>query len=189
MAAKARGVRILVESRDAALSARQDLRGKARRGRHEARHVAAACATSAINNVLWSALQQGFIDTVGTDHCPFDTSQKLMGKDAFTQIPNGIPGIEERVNLLYTYGVKHGTLDSPSLRRCGQHARRETVRPVPSQGNDRRRQRCGPGDLRSRISRNDFRVHATRQQRLQRLRRHGRSRAGLRSSRCAARFR
>jgi dihydropyrimidinase len=51
------------------------------------------------------------IDTVGTDHCPFDLSQKLLGKDDFTQIPNGIPGIEERVNLMYTYGVKRGTLD------------------------------------------------------------------------------
>jgi dihydropyrimidinase len=61
-------------------------------------------------DILWSALQQGFIDTVGTDHCPFDTTQKMMGKDAFTQIPNGIPGIEERVNLLYTCGVKRGRL-------------------------------------------------------------------------------
>ena len=60
---------------------------------------------------LWDALAAGFIDTVGTDHCPFDVSQKLMGKDDFTQIPNGIPGIEERVNLLYTYGVKRGILD------------------------------------------------------------------------------
>lgn len=61
--------------------------------------------------MLWSALQAGLIDTVGTDHCPFDTEQKLLGKDAFTQIPNGIPGIEERVNLMYTYGVKRGRLD------------------------------------------------------------------------------
>jgi dihydropyrimidinase len=61
--------------------------------------------------VLWDALSVGQIDTVGTDHCPFDTTQKLLGKDAFTQIPNGIPGIEERVNLLYTYGVKRGNLD------------------------------------------------------------------------------
>jgi dihydropyrimidinase len=60
---------------------------------------------------LWEALNAGLIDTVGTDHCPFDIDQKLLGKDAFTQIPNGIPGIEERVNLLYTYGVKAGRLD------------------------------------------------------------------------------
>ena len=60
---------------------------------------------------LWNALNSGLIDTVGTDHCPFDAEQKFMGRDAFTQIPNGIPGIEERVNLLYTYGVKSGKLD------------------------------------------------------------------------------
>jgi dihydropyrimidinase len=63
------------------------------------------------HKVLWDALAAGLIDTVGTDHCPFDTEQKLLGKDAFTQIPNGIPGIEERVNLLYTYGVSRGNLD------------------------------------------------------------------------------
>jgi dihydropyrimidinase len=61
--------------------------------------------------ILWDALNAGLIDTVGTDHCPFDTAQKLLGKDNFTQIPNGIPGIEERINLLYTYGVKRGNLD------------------------------------------------------------------------------
>lgn len=61
--------------------------------------------------ILWNALQAGLIDTVGTDHCPFDKEQKLLGAKAFTQIPNGIPGIEDRVNLMYTYGVKRGRLD------------------------------------------------------------------------------
>jgi dihydropyrimidinase len=60
--------------------------------------------------VLWSALEAGLIDTVGTDHCPFDVEQKLLGAKAFTQIPNGIPGIEDRVNLMYTYGVRRGSL-------------------------------------------------------------------------------
>ena len=60
---------------------------------------------------LWSALATGLIDTVGTDHCPFDNEQKLLGRDAFTQIPNGIPGIEERVGLMYTYGVNRGRID------------------------------------------------------------------------------
>ena len=63
------------------------------------------------HSVLWNALQLGLIDTVGTDHCPFDTEQTLLGAEAFTQIPNGIPGIEDRINLLYTYGVKRGNLD------------------------------------------------------------------------------
>lgn len=60
--------------------------------------------------VLWDALQAELIDTVGTDHCPFDTDQKLLGANAFTQIPNGIAGIEDRVNLMYTYGVQRGAL-------------------------------------------------------------------------------
>jgi dihydropyrimidinase len=59
---------------------------------------------------LWDALDAGEIDTVGTDHCPFDLEQKLLGKDAFTLIPNGIPGLEDRVNLMYTYGVSRGSL-------------------------------------------------------------------------------
>jgi dihydropyrimidinase len=60
---------------------------------------------------LWSALAAGVIDTVGTDHCPFDVAQKKMGADDFTLIPNGIPGIEERVNLMYAQGVNSGRLD------------------------------------------------------------------------------
>ena len=61
--------------------------------------------------VLWEALARGDISTVGTDHAPFDTTQKAMGKGDFTKIPNGIPAIEDRVNLLYTYGVSRGNLD------------------------------------------------------------------------------
>jgi len=60
---------------------------------------------------LWTALQSGMVDTVGTDHCPFDLDQKRLGTQAFTQIPNGIPGIEERVNLMYSHGVRTGRLD------------------------------------------------------------------------------
>lgn len=62
--------------------------------------------------VLWDALAHGFIDTIGTDHAPFDfQGQKEMGRGDFTKIPNGIPSIEDRVNLLYTYGVSRGHLD------------------------------------------------------------------------------
>ena len=59
---------------------------------------------------LWAALEAGQIDTVGTDHCPFDVEQKRLGEHDFTRIPNGIPGIKDRVNLLYTYGVSRGSL-------------------------------------------------------------------------------
>ncbi len=62
--------------------------------------------------VLWHGLRWGLIQTVATDHAPFDfETQKPMGRDDFTKIPNGIPAIEERVNLLYTHGVCEGRLD------------------------------------------------------------------------------
>lgn len=65
---------------------------------------------------LWQALADGRVDTVGTDHAPFDfVGQKDMGHpdrgSDFTKIPNGIPSIEHRVNLLYTYGVCEGKID------------------------------------------------------------------------------
>ena len=61
---------------------------------------------------LWNALRDGVISTVATDHAPFDfATQKRMGIGDFTKIPNGLPGIEDRVNLLYTYGVKRRRLD------------------------------------------------------------------------------
>ena len=62
--------------------------------------------------VLWNGLRDGLVQTVATDHAPFDfKTQKPMGRDDFTKIPNGIPSLEERVNLLYTHGVKAGKLD------------------------------------------------------------------------------
>jgi dihydropyrimidinase len=62
--------------------------------------------------VLWNGLASGEIQTVATDHAPFDfKTQKPMGRDDFTKIPNGIPSLEERVNLLFTHGVKKGKLD------------------------------------------------------------------------------
>lgn len=110
MAAKSRGVRIWVESviPHFLLDKTYGERG----GVEAMKHIMSPPLRNKRNQqILWDALAMGFVDSVGTDHCPFDTTQKLLGKDAFTQIPNGIPGIEERVNLLYTYGVKRGTLD------------------------------------------------------------------------------
>ncbi len=62
--------------------------------------------------VLWNGLRQGFISTLATDHAPFDfATQKIMGRDDFTKIPNGIPSLEDRINLYYTHGVKGGRID------------------------------------------------------------------------------
>lgn len=61
---------------------------------------------------LWDAIANRVVSTVATDHAPFDfKGQKEMGRDNFTLIPNGIPTVEDRVNLLYTLGVKTGRID------------------------------------------------------------------------------
>jgi len=66
--------------------------------------------------ILWNALRTGLVQTVATDHAPFDfRTQKPMGAVDFTKIPNGIPALEDRVNLLYTYGVKAGKIDLPTF--------------------------------------------------------------------------
>ncbi|MCH8568710.1 MAG: dihydropyrimidinase [Balneolales bacterium] len=59
---------------------------------------------------LWAGLQQGLVNSVGTDHCPFTWEQKLLGKDDFSKIPNGHPAIEHRMELMYSEGVKKGRI-------------------------------------------------------------------------------
>src|SRR5258705_8934533 len=58
---------------------------------------------------LWNGLKQDHLQVVSTDHCPFCfKEQKEMGKDDFTKIPNGGPGIEHRMSLVYSGGVGKG---------------------------------------------------------------------------------
>lgn len=59
---------------------------------------------------LWNGLDQGLVHTVATDHCPFCMNQKEMGKEDFSKIPNGAPGIEHRMELLYSEGVEKGKI-------------------------------------------------------------------------------
>jgi dihydropyrimidinase len=72
--------------------------------------------TKADQQALWNSLANGTLQTVGTDHCPFYyQGQKDLGRspDAlppFTEIPGGIPGIEARLALIYTFGVHTGHL-------------------------------------------------------------------------------
>jgi len=53
---------------------------------------------------LWQALAQEEIQTMSTDHCSFTTEQKALGKDDFRKVPGGMPGVENRGVLIYTYG-------------------------------------------------------------------------------------
>lgn len=59
---------------------------------------------------LWAGLNQGLVQVVGTDHCPFMWEQKLLGKDDFSKIPNGHPAVEHRLELLFSEGVGKGKL-------------------------------------------------------------------------------
>ncbi|HEY9898826.1 MAG TPA: dihydropyrimidinase [Pantanalinema sp.] len=89
------------------------------------------------NEALWQALAAGYIQTVATDHCPFDfEGAKQMGRDDFSKIPNGAPGIEDRLALLYTYGVVPGRISlnrfvevfaTNPARIFGLHPRKGTV--------------------------------------------------------------
>ncbi len=58
------------------------------------------------NEALWQGLADGGFDTVATDHCTFAEAQKDAGKDDFTKVPNGVPGIETMIPLLYSEGVR-----------------------------------------------------------------------------------
>ena len=110
VAARKRGVKVSIETLiqylvlDKTWAERPDFEG--------AKYVMSPPLRDASNQaVLWNGLQSGLVQTVGTDHAPFDfATQKPMGRDDFTRIPNGIPSIEDRINLLWTHGVKTGRL-------------------------------------------------------------------------------
>jgi len=81
--------------------------------------------TAADNSRLWEGLKYGTLQTIGTDHCPFfyDGTKpilyegreiaipgKELGRDDFTKIPNGLPGVQDRLPVLWTYGVRAGRI-------------------------------------------------------------------------------
>jgi dihydropyrimidinase len=59
---------------------------------------------------LWEALADGALSVVSTDHCPFTMEQKALGKGDFRKIPNGGPGIENRLQILWHFGVNSGRI-------------------------------------------------------------------------------
>lgn len=83
--------------------------------------------TAADNSRLWEGLKDGTLQTIGTDHCPFfyDGTKpilyegrevaipgKELGRDDFTKIPNGLPGVQDRLPVLWTYGVRAGRISA-----------------------------------------------------------------------------
>ena len=66
---------------------------------------------------LWQGLAEGDVKTMGSDHACFTTQQKLIGRDDFTKIPNGVAGTEVIIPILYSRGVREGII---SLNRLVQ---------------------------------------------------------------------
>ncbi len=61
-------------------------------------------------DALWEAISDGVIQTIGTDHCPFNTIQKKYGLNDFTEVPNGAGGVEHRLEILFNKGVNTGKI-------------------------------------------------------------------------------
>ena len=62
-------------------------------------------------DVLWDAVRTDVLSAISTDHCAFDwDGQKTLGKDDFSKIPNGGPGLENRIQMIHTFGVREGRI-------------------------------------------------------------------------------
>jgi dihydropyrimidinase len=84
---------------------------------------------------LWEGLVQGgVIETVGSDHCPFTSAEKDWGEEDFTKIPNGVPGTEAIIPLLFSEGVKKGRISMFDLVRVTSAASATRFGLAPSKG-------------------------------------------------------
>lgn len=112
--ARARGQKVYVETcpqyllLDDSLYDLQDFEG--------AKYVCAPpLRKKADQEALWKAIADGTVQTVSTDHCSFTLRQKNAGRGDFTRIPGGLPGVESRGALLYTYGVAAGRITAEKM--------------------------------------------------------------------------
>jgi len=88
---------------------------------------------------LWHALQRDVLSSVSTDHCPFNwPEQKGLGRDDFSKIPNGGPGIENRLHMLWHFGVSTGRItpnrfvelvSTTNAKLFGLYPRKGTIAP------------------------------------------------------------
>ena len=77
-----------------------------------AKYVYSPPARDAANHdVLWDAVRTDALSAISTDHCAFLwDGQKTLGKDDFTKIPNGGPGLEDRLKMIHHFGVREGRI-------------------------------------------------------------------------------
>ena len=60
--------------------------------------------------ILWNAVRTNELQAISTDHCAYTREQKLLGKDDFRHIPNGAVGMENRLQMIHTFGVLEGRI-------------------------------------------------------------------------------
>ena len=105
---------------------------------------------------LWVGLVKDDLQVVSTDHCPFDfETQKQLGVGDFRKIPNGLPGVEDRVDLMFDGGVVGGRITGNAGSRSSRPLRRD-VRAGRSQGRRCRRRRRRHRRLRPGAKAHDF---------------------------------
>ena len=106
---------------------------------------------------LWTGLVDNDLQLVATDHCPFDFhGQKELGRGDFRKIPNGLPGVEDRIDLLHDGGVVGGRISQGALGRDHLDRAGQGLRDVPAEGRDRRRLGRGHRRLRPEAQAHDL---------------------------------
>jgi dihydropyrimidinase len=113
-AGQSRGVRVAAETCLQYLT--NSVADLERPGFEGARFVCSPPLREAHNQeLLWSSLTAGVLESVSTDHCPFDSHQKEMGRDDFSKIPNGMATIQHRLTKLWDAGVVAGRITPEQL--------------------------------------------------------------------------
>jgi dihydropyrimidinase len=119
---------------------------------------------------LWAGLAAGSLQVVATDHCAFTTEQKRMGVGDFTKIPNGTGGLEDRLPMLWTYGVETGRLTKEEFVAATSTNIAKILNLYPKQGRDPGRRGRRHRGLGPRKGQDDQRGDAEIGHRLQRVR-------------------
>ncbi len=115
--ARARGQKVYVESCPHYLLLDESCY-KQENYREAAKNICAPpLRTKADQDAIWQALTDGTVQTIATDHCSFTLAQKDAGKDDFTKIPGGLPGVETRGILLWSEGVVKGKITESQMCR------------------------------------------------------------------------
>ena len=92
---------------------------------------------------LWEGLKKNTLQVVSTDHCPFCfKEQKELGRDNFAKIPNGGPGVENRLQLIHHHGVNHKRISLNRWVEIVSTDAGEDVRTLSTERDDRSRERC-----------------------------------------------